>query len=106
MAFQVEFSRRAEQDIEEIFDYIHAGAPLNAVRWRRGLEEKLKILRQVPASFAHAAEDRDSPCEVRQIFYGRYRILYTIAGERVQVLTIRDGARLPMTAKEIRRIIP
>ncbi len=44
--------------------------------------------------------------ELRQIFYGRYRILYTIAGERVQVLTIRHAARLPMTAKEIRRIVP
>jgi plasmid stabilization system protein ParE len=79
---------------------------MNAVRWRRGLEKKFAVLERMPNVFTFAIENRDAPCEVRQTFYGRYRILYTIDGGKVQVLTIRHGARLPMSREELRRIVP
>src|SRR5260370_38266372 len=106
MECQVELPVRSRQDIEAIFDRIHADAPMNAVRWRRGLEKKLAVLERMPNVFTFALENRDAPCEVRQIFYGRYRILYTIAGVKFLVLTIRHGARLPISREELRRIVP
>ena len=42
--------------------------------------------------------------EVRQTFYGVYRILYTIAADTVYVLTVRHGARRPLEPTEIEGI--
>ena len=93
MRYRIELSRRAECDSEEAFLYIRERAPLNAVRWRHGLEAKLRVLERMPASFALAPENQDTTIEVRQLLYGRYRILYTIRGSTVFVLTVRHGAR-------------
>jgi acetyltransferase-like isoleucine patch superfamily enzyme len=46
MAYRVETSRRAERDIEEAFEYIYSRSPINAIRWREGLERRLLSLQQ------------------------------------------------------------
>jgi plasmid stabilization system protein ParE len=66
MDYRVELSRRAECDSEEAFLYIRKRAPLNAVRWWRGLEAKLRLLEQLPESFAFAPENQDTTIPVRQ----------------------------------------
>ena len=55
-------------------------------------------------SFACAPENQDTKIEVRQLLYGRYRILYTVRGSVVFVLTVRHGARQLMTAEELETI--
>jgi plasmid stabilization system protein ParE len=104
MKYQVELSRRAECDVEEAFLYLQKRAPLNAVRWRQGLEAKLRLLDQMPESFAYAPENQDTKIGVRQLLYGRYRILYTVRGSVVFILTVRHGARQFMTAEELENI--
>ena len=104
MKYRVELSRRAECDVEEAFLYIREQAPLNAVRWRHGLEAKLRVLERMPESFALAPENQHTVIEVRQLLYGRYRILYTVRGSTVFVLTLRHGARQFMTARELEAI--
>ena len=106
MAFQVELSRRAAADIEEIFNYIEieADAPMNAQRWRRGLELQLHRLTSMAGSMPFAEENRHAPCDVRQMLYGKFRILYTVQSETAYVLTIRHGHRLPMSVTELNRI--
>ncbi|MEZ6145171.1 MAG: type II toxin-antitoxin system RelE/ParE family toxin [Planctomycetaceae bacterium] len=84
--------------------YIHQDAPANALRWRRQLYEKLKILRSERVSFALAPENEFARCEVRQFLFGRYRVLYTIREQEVYILTVRHGSRLFMTEEEIDRI--
>lgn len=101
MEYQVELSRRAESDIEEAFLYIQERAPRNAVLWRDGLEAKLRVLERMPESFALAPENQDTTIEVRQLLYGRYRILYTVRGLTVFVLTVRHGARQFMAAEDL-----
>ena len=101
MAFKVELSRRAERDIEEAFEYVHADSPLNAVRWRNRLEGRLQILERTPEAFGFAPENCDARAEVRQLLYGRYRILYTVRSLSVFVLTIRHGARLFLSGREV-----
>jgi len=101
MAFKVELSRRAERDIEEAFEYIHADAPLNALRWRKRLEQKLRILERTPEAFGFAPENCDARVEVRQLLFGRYRLLYTVRSPTVFVLTVRHGARLFLSGREV-----
>lgn len=104
MGYRVELSRRAECDSEEAFLYIREQALLNAVRWWHGLEAKLRVLERMPESFALAPENQDTTVEVRQILYGHYRILYTLRGSTVFVLTVRHGARQFMRAEELESI--
>jgi plasmid stabilization system protein ParE len=101
MAYRIELSYRAERDIEEAFEYIHARAPLNAIRWRHGVEQRLLALERNPEGFGFAPENRDTRVAVRQLLYGQYRILYTIREKIVFVLTVRHGARLFLTGEEI-----
>lgn len=104
MEYRIELSLRAERDIEEAFAYIHSDAPLNAVKWRRGLEAKLELLASMPTIFGAAPENRDSSKEVKQLVYGRYRILYSLEADVVFVLSIRHGARQFMKRDEIDEI--
>jgi plasmid stabilization system protein ParE len=101
MAYRVEVSRRAEHDIEEAFEYIRSRAPLNAVRWREGLERRLSTLQTHPGGFGFAPENEAAKADVWQLLYGRYRILYTVREKTVFILTIRHGARLFLTDDEI-----
>ena len=106
MDFQVELSRRAASDIEEIFEYIavESDAPMNAARWRQGLEIQLRRLTHLAGSMPLAEENRHAPCEVRQLLFGKFRILYTVQSKVAFVLTIRHGHRLPMSPAELNRI--
>lgn len=101
MAYRVELARRAERDIEEAFEFIRSRAPLNALRWREGLQQRLRILETRPDAFGFAPENADSHNEVRQILFGVYRILYTIRGDVVFIIAVRHGARLHLTGEEI-----
>ena len=106
MEFQVELSHRAACDIDEIFQFIavDSDAPMNAVKWRRGLEEHLRRLTYLAGSLPFAEENRHAPCEVRQLLFGKFRILYTIDDDVAHVLTVRHGHRRPMSVAELNRI--
>ena len=106
MDFQVELSRRAASDIEEIFHFIEveSDAPMNAIRWRHGLEMQLRRLTYLASSMPFAEENRHAPCEVRQMLFGKYRILYTVQNETAFVLSIRHGHRRPISIAELNRI--
>lgn len=104
MAFTIRFSERARQDVHDVVDCIQQDSPLNATRWRRGLYDKLAILRSMATSFAYAPENEYARCEVRQLLYGRYRVLYTVREQTAFVLTIRHGARQFMRGSELTEI--
>lgn len=78
MDYQVEFAAKAAREIEAIVSRIWCDAPLEAVRWQEELQDRLNSLTFKPERFALAAESELAPCPVRQIFLGKYRILYTV----------------------------
>jgi plasmid stabilization system protein ParE len=104
MDYEIELSRRAARDIDAIFSRIHADAPLNAKRWRSGLNQKLELLTHSAHRFGLAPENNDSRREVRQLMFGQYRILYTVDGVTAYVMTIRHGARQFLTGRQIDRL--
>lgn len=104
MAYTVEFSARANRDINEIVGRIHADARAHATRWRQKLHVKLQGLITFPESGGLAPENEEARAEVRQVIHGWYRALYTIRDETVYILTIRHGARRLMNGEEIDQI--
>ena len=76
-------------------------APENAWRWRRRLEQRLQVLITSPEAFGFAPEDTEAKAEIRQVLFGKYRILYTVRRQTVFILTVRHGARLFLSGGEI-----
>jgi plasmid stabilization system protein ParE len=101
MAYRVELSQRAARDIEEAFEYIRSRAPVSAQRWRGGLQGRLRMLETNPEGFGFAPENEAAKADLRQLLYGTYRVLYTIRGETVFIITVRHGARSFLTGEEI-----
>jgi plasmid stabilization system protein ParE len=101
MAWRVEFSKRAEIDVDDVFAYIRADSLRNAVRWRERLERKLSLLTEMPEIFGLAPENHDTQTEVRQLLFGQYRVLYTVRADRVLILTVRHGARQFLSDEEV-----
>lgn len=101
MEYRIELARRAEQDIEGDFQYIHAEAPAAAVKWRHGIYDKIKLLRTYPTGYGFAPENEDARCELCQTLYKQWRILFTVREETVHVLTVRHGARQFLSAEEL-----
>ncbi len=65
------------------------------------MERRLRALQNTPGGFGFAPENDVAEADVRQMLYGKYRILYTVREETVFIITVRHGARLFMTGEEI-----
>lgn len=94
MAFRVEISLQAKQDADAILDWLieqYAGEA--GLRWYQRLEAAIQSLANMPERCPLAPENAAVPFEMRQLLYGRgrhrYRILFTIDGNRVIILRIR-----------------
>jgi len=102
MTFKIEFSQRSQRDLEEIIVYIRNDSPENAKNWRLKLAEKLSSLTTQPEACGFAIENEYASGEVRQLLFGRYRVLFTIRDQTVYILTIRHSAREKMKKDEER----
>jgi plasmid stabilization system protein ParE len=88
---RIVWAPRAIVRATEIAEYIAADRPAAARRWVQGLFARAAKLRRHARLGPKVPElDRD---EVRQVRYGKYRIVYRIDPKRVVVLTVRHSAR-------------
>ncbi|SPE26515.1 Plasmid stabilization system [Candidatus Sulfopaludibacter sp. SbA3] len=98
MAFQVELTTRAKQDLDAILEWLLTqGAGEAGLRWFQELREAIASLSTLPHRCPNAPENADFPFEVRQLLYGhkphQYRVLFTVDEPLVVVLHIRHGRR-------------
>lgn len=100
----IRLSDEALRQIIETSDYIAKDSRKNARRWRAGLRSKIKSLQDSPTCHAVLYTPEQAGREVRQTFYGAYRILYTIEANVVVVLTVRHGAQRPTGPAEVKGI--
>lgn len=94
--YRVELSEPAKLEIAEAQDWIDADSPTAAERWIEGLYDVLDGLKTMPARCPLAPENESHAEEIRQLIYGQYRVLYTTSLDRVLILHVRHGARLPL----------
>jgi addiction module RelE/StbE family toxin len=86
------WTKLALNRIEEIANYIAEDNPSASQKWKREVYQKTQNLRSFPKMGRMVPEvNRD---EVREIFYGNYRIIYRIEPKRVSILTVRHGKQL------------
>jgi len=100
MSFEVEYTANARRELEDTYLWIKVRAPISAVRWREDLIAKVESLSNDPHRHRLAPESKKFPCDIRQLLFrnrrSQFRILFTIAGERVVILSIRHHSRRPL----------
>lgn len=106
MSHRVQITREADRQISAIKSYIAEDSPDSARRWRIGLRERLRSLKEFPERHEIAFSASEIGCDVRHTFFGTYRILYVIDGNSVVIVSVRHGARRPLSADEVRRVVP
>ena len=94
--YLVDYTRTAAREIEEIEEWIAADSLEAAGRWMDGLLATVDRLERMPSRCPLAPENEEHANEIRQLIYGRYRVLFTIRPDRVVILHVRHGARLPL----------
>ena len=76
-------------DLESIRDYIARDSAVYAARFLGRLVEAVEILDRFPEMGAVVPEYRN----VRQLVYRKYRVLYRVRGDAVEVLALVHGSR-------------
>ena len=95
MACEVLLTAGAEQDLENIYDYIaESDSPARADYVLTRLLEAAKQLAAFPDRGSHPKELQALGIrEYRQTFFKPYRLIYRVIGRQVFIYVIADGRR-------------
>jgi toxin ParE1/3/4 len=103
VAYIVDLTARAERDLAEIYERIHAAESAAALRWFDRLKREILTLQEHPNRCALTPESS----KIRHLLYGHkpriYRVIYVVSEEtnRVVVLHVRHGARRGFRVRDL-----
>ncbi|HEX2120268.1 MAG TPA: type II toxin-antitoxin system RelE/ParE family toxin [Thermoanaerobaculia bacterium] len=97
------WTRKARREFDQAFEHLHEANADAAVRWRSDVGSMQEMIEHDPAIGRSHRRDRDG--EIREVVVGRYRIVYRIAPDLLEIRrvlhvrrdydpdTIREGMR-------------
>jgi toxin ParE1/3/4 len=91
-SYHLRWSKRAEADLEDIYQYIAADDPVAAARWVEKLMDRARKVAPLPHS-GRVVPEFGVP-ELREVLVRTYRIVYRIREHEMQVITVFEGHRL------------
>lgn len=96
--FEIVFSPTAQEDLESSLAWLAEEAPEKVAEWYGSIKIQINTLTQLPEAHSLASENGlwgDE--ELRELLFqgypSKYRIIYSITDGKVQILSIRHGAR-------------
>ncbi len=91
MEYYVLYNSDARKDLTASFEWgVENWGAEAAAKWYNEIEEIIdRRLSTMPRSCPLARENDDFSFEVRNLIYGRYRVLFTITGDTVRILHLR-----------------
>ncbi len=92
--YKVFLTQHAQNDLEEIYDYIAADSVLNAENFINRLEKRIYSLDTLPERHPLIPENEFFGTGYRHFIYKKYRIIYRIQNGSVFILRIFHGAKL------------
>jgi plasmid stabilization system protein ParE len=88
------WSPRAELDVVHIGGYIAEDDPVAAIAWVEKIKARVDGVARMPRSGRVVPELAEiGRSDVREVFVGSYRILYTEIAGGIAVLTVFEGSR-------------
>lgn len=100
MHYRVEFTFQAEVEADSAYEWIVKESPTNAQSWFEGLLESIESLSSLPERCPIALESEDVGQEIRNLLYGKFRILFLIEDQTVFILHVRHGAQQHLTKEK------
>jgi plasmid stabilization system protein ParE len=104
MSHEIEYTENALREIGETYLWIKRSGDLTASRWREDLIRQIDSLGVHPERHRLAPESPRFTKEIRQLLFrkrrSQFRVLYTIVGKRVVVLSFRHHSRQPLSGDE------
>lgn len=93
--YRVVFDPDARDEALAAAEYIALEAPLNAIRWYRGLEKAIKSVEYMPNRCAIARETEFLGVELRNYIYKSHRIIFRVFEKTrtVRILHVRHASR-------------
>jgi plasmid stabilization system protein ParE len=88
---RIEWSEPAQQELREIRAYIARDSVANAQRFVRTVRASVDGTQLFPDAAARVQEWEVE--NIREIYVGRYRVIYRFDAEVIHVLTVIHGAR-------------
>ncbi len=107
MSYQISYSERAEAEIREAMQWWWVNRSREqATRWIEEIFPAIEKLKDDPARFPFAPESDLHPHGLRQFLFGvgrsvTHRVVFTIDGETVKIVTIRHLARRELQADDL-----
>lgn len=89
---KVNWTRKGCLRLQQIYDYIAADQPGNATNFIDQITRHVELLAEHPRQGKIVAKYQRE--DIREIYEGKYRIVYLIRSEQIDILTIRHSARL------------
>jgi plasmid stabilization system protein ParE len=103
MAYLIDITDRAERDLDNVFEEIHARDSQVALNWYKGLYAAILTLERLP----HRCPSTRENSQFRHLLYGHkphvYRVIYRVLEKQklVEVLHVLHGARREFTASDL-----
>jgi toxin ParE1/3/4 len=88
---RIAWTRLSRADLAAIRAYIARDAPRTADAFVKRIIKAVDRLKRFPQSGSIVPEAKGK--DIREILFGSYRIVYRVVGARVEILTVRHGAR-------------
>jgi len=89
---KIEWSSIAENDLNEIIDYIAQDSLEYALSFNEQVNEKIENLTQFP-KMGRKVPELDDP-NIRELILSNYRLIYRILGEKIQIVRLLHGSRI------------
>lgn len=89
---EIEWSSKAENDLNEIIDYIAQDSLEYALSFYEQVREKVENLIQFPR-MGRIVPELDEP-NIRELILRNYRIIYRILEKEVQIIRLFHGSRI------------
>jgi len=91
--YKIETLASANDEIENIIDYIALDSIVNALNWYDNIKEKIRSLETMPERCPKAPENELANFTIYHLIIGNYRVLYRIQNDAVQILHVRGAGQ-------------
>jgi len=94
---KIKWSHEALERLIEIEDYISQGSPARAIQFVEQLIEHAESLSDKPR-LGRIVPELANP-DMRELIFKKYRIVYRLEKNRIIILTVFEGHRMPRSAE-------
>ncbi|MGQ4874619.1 MAG: type II toxin-antitoxin system RelE/ParE family toxin [Promethearchaeia archaeon] len=88
---KIEWSAKAEDDLNEIIEYIAQDSIEFAISFYEQIKEKVENLIRFPRIGRKVPEYNDP--NIRELIFKNYRLIYKIIDDKIQIIRLIHGSR-------------